>query len=106
MTPTPVVVPDAFLVERVAALGDKAALGELYSRHGLSLYAAAYSVLFDPDAADAAVGAAFRSAWQRAASFSVYAGTVRHWLAELTRGAVRECLQRRPAPRRIRSHAA
>jgi DNA-directed RNA polymerase specialized sigma24 family protein len=106
MTPAPAVVPDAHLVERVAALGDKAALGELYTRHGLSLYAVAYAVLFDPDAADAAVGAAFRSAWQCAASFSVYAGTVRHWLTELTRGAVRDCLQRRPAPRAIRTDAA
>jgi DNA-directed RNA polymerase specialized sigma24 family protein len=94
------VEPDALLVERVAALSDKAALAELYARHGLSLYAVAYSMLFDPEAAEAAVGAAFRTAWRGAASFSVYAGSARLWLGDLTRRAARDHLR---AGRRARS---
>jgi RNA polymerase sigma-70 factor (ECF subfamily) len=85
--------PDAVLVERVAALGDKAALHELYGRHGMSLYAIAYTVLFDPDAAQAAVAAAFREVWLSAASFNVRERSVRRWLADLTHRAARSTPQ-------------
>ena len=47
------VPPDALLVERIAALSDKTALAELDARHGMTLYAIAYSLLFDPAEADA-----------------------------------------------------
>src|SRR5438309_3555325 len=77
--------PDALLVERIAALGDKTALAELDARHGMTLYAIAYSLLFDPGAADAAVAAAFREVWRWAASFSAHKGTVRQLLGDLTR---------------------
>ena len=63
------VPPDALLVERIAALGDKTALAELDARHGMTLYALAYSLLFDPAEADAAVAVAFREAWRWASSF-------------------------------------
>src|SRR2546428_8973849 len=63
------VPPDALLVERIAALGDKTALAELDARHGMTLYALAYSLLFDPAEADAAVGIAFRQAGRGGASF-------------------------------------
>jgi RNA polymerase sigma-70 factor (ECF subfamily) len=89
---------DALLVERVAALGDKAALGELCGRHGMSLYAIAYTVLFDPEAADAAVAAAFHEVWLSAASFSPGHGSVRRWLADLTRRSARGLLTTRPVP--------
>src|SRR2546426_3627622 len=62
------VPPDALLVERIAALGDKTALAELDARHGMTLYALAYSLLFDPAEADAAVAVAFREAWRGASS--------------------------------------
>src|SRR2546428_1546347 len=62
------VPPDALLVERIAALGDKTALAELDARHGMTLYALAYSLLFDPAEADAAVAVAFREAWRWASS--------------------------------------
>ena len=83
----PSIQPDALLVERIAALADKAALAELDARHGMTLYAIAYSLLFDPGAADAAVAAAFREVWRWAASFSAHKGTVRQWLGDLTRRA-------------------
>src|SRR3989449_10697552 len=62
------VPPDALLVERIAALGDKTALAELDARHGMTLYALAYSLLFDPAEADAAVAIAFREAGRGGAS--------------------------------------
>src|SRR3989475_13241311 len=48
------VPPDALLVERIAALGDKTALAELDARRGMTLYALAYSLLIDPAEPDAA----------------------------------------------------
>ncbi len=51
-TTTTSVLSDAVLVERIAALGDRAALAELDGRHGMTLYAIAYTMLLNPDAAD------------------------------------------------------
>jgi|SRR5689334_4069681 len=77
--------PDARLVERIAALSDKAALTELDERYGPTLYAIAYGVLLDSGLADKAVAAALRDAWRNAAAFDPRAGTVASWLARLTR---------------------
>src|SRR2546421_1587528 len=63
-TPTPV-LSDAVLVERIAALGDRAALAELDARYGMTLYAIAYTLLLNPDAADVTVAATLREAWRR-----------------------------------------
>lgn len=87
MTPLTAVQTDALLVERIAALSDKAALAELDARHGMTLYAIAYRLVFDPAAADAAVAGAFRELWRWAASFDPRQTTVRSWLVELTRRA-------------------
>lgn len=76
---------DAGLLERIAALSDKAALAELDARHGATLYAIAYGVLLDSGLADKAVAAALRDAWRNAAAFDPGAGTVANWLAGLTR---------------------
>src|SRR2546428_2047663 len=62
------VPPDALLVARIAALGDKTSFTELDARHGMTPYALAYSLLFDPAEADAAVAIALREALPRAAS--------------------------------------
>src|SRR3989442_2147222 len=88
------VPPDALLVERIAAVSDKTALAELDARHGMTLYAIAYSLLFDPAEADAAVAIAFREAWRWAASFDPCRKSVRQWLTHPTR----------PAPLRERPH--
>ena len=82
--------PDALLVERIAALSDKSALVELDARHGMTLYAIAYSLVFDPAEADAAVAAAFREAWRWASSFDPCRKSVRQWLTDLTRRAALE----------------
>ena len=82
------VSPDTLLVYRIAALSDKGALAELYTRHGMTLYAVAYSLAFDGEAADSAVDATFHAVWSRAACFDARAGSVVRWLADLTRRAV------------------
>jgi hypothetical protein len=79
------VPPDALLVERIAALSDRTALAELDARYGMTLYALAYGVVFDPRVAEAAVTAAFRDVWRSAASFDPRQGTVARWLAGFTR---------------------
>jgi len=83
-----IVSPDALLVYRIA-LSDKSALAALHARHGMTLYAVAYSLAFDGAAADAAVAATFHEVWRSAASFNARASTVVRWLADLTRHAVR-----------------
>jgi len=97
VTPLSQLLPDAALVERIAALGDRSALAELDRRHGMTLYAIAYTLLLDSEASDSAVAVAMREVWRQAASFDVRGGTVAGWLAELTRGATRARL-RRQAP--------
>src|SRR3989454_12181504 len=96
-TATPV-LSDAILVERIAALGDRAALAELDARHGMTLYAIAYTLLFNPDAADVTVAATLREAWRRAASFIAREQTVGRWLAQLTRKAAQDQLRRSVMP--------
>jgi DNA-directed RNA polymerase specialized sigma24 family protein len=97
-------LPDATLIERIAALGDKDALAELDRRHGMTLYAIAYTLLLDSDASDAVVANALREVWRQAASFDVRLGTGGGWMADLTRRAARARLRARrdalaaPAP--------
>ncbi len=92
--PTPV-LSDAVLVERIAALGDRAALAELDARYGMTLYAIAYTLLLNPDAADVTVAATLREAWRRAASFNALEQTAGRWLAGLARKAAQDQLRRR-----------
>ena len=88
--PQGTVPPDALLIQRIAALADRTALAELDARHGMTLYAVAYCVTLDPNAADAAVNATFREVWRSAASFNAADDTVHEWLATITRRAVRD----------------
>jgi RNA polymerase sigma-70 factor (ECF subfamily) len=94
------VSPDALLVYRIAALSDQSALAALHARHGMTLYAVAYSLAFDGAAADAAVAATFHEVWRSAASFNARASTVVRWLADLTRRAVHARFARRLQPDR------
>src|SRR5437763_275712 len=87
MSRSPDVLPDALLVHRMAALSDRAALAELDARHGMTLYALAYGLLFDGEAADVAVAAALREAWRSAAAFDAGTGSVVRGRGALTRGA-------------------
>ena len=93
----PSIQPDALLVERIAALADKAALAELDARHGMTLYAIAYSLLLAREVADEVVATVFREVWRSAASFDARGCTVRRWLADLTRRAAHEHLHAQPS---------
>jgi len=77
-------------VERIAAVGDRTALAELDARHGMTLYAIAYTALLNSDAADTVVAAVLREVWRGAASFSALQGSVRRWLGDLARRAARD----------------
>ncbi len=77
-------VPDRRLVERLAG-GDDAALAELARRYTLTLYALAYEILLDSDAADRAVARAFRELKRDAVAGVAGLIPVRWWLTELTR---------------------
>src|SRR2546426_4682754 len=92
-TSTPV-LSDAVLVERIAALGDRAALAELDTRHGMTLYAIAYTLLLNPDAADVAVAAPPRGAWRRAASVIARGQNVGRGVGPLTRKGAQEQVRR------------
>jgi len=98
LTTSKPILSDAVLVERIAALGDRAALAELDARHGMTLYAIAYTLLLNPDAADVTVAATLREAWRRAASFNAREQTAGRWLAELARKAARDQLRRSAMP--------
>jgi len=91
------VLSDALLVQRIAALSDKVALAELDGRHGMTLYAIAYSLLLAREVADEVVATVFREVWRSAASFDARGCTVRRWLADLTRRAAHEHLHAQPS---------
>src|SRR2546430_543116 len=93
-TPTPV-LSDAVLVERIAALGDRAALAELDARYGMTLYAIAYTLLLNPDAADVTAAATLREAGGGAASFNGGEQPAGGCLAGLARRAAQDQLRRR-----------
>src|ERR1043166_4666023 len=65
MSPSPDLLPDALLVQRMAALSDRAALLELDARHGMTLYALAYGLLFDGEAGRGGGGGVAGSVAQR-----------------------------------------
>jgi len=76
--------PDARLVARIAS-SDQAALAELNARHSKTLYAVAYSVLFDPEAAEEVVAATFREVWRTARWFDAGRRSAQLWLIETVR---------------------
>lgn len=69
---------------------DRAALQQLQTRHAKSLYALAYQILMDAEAAERVVGEVFEYAWKRAGLWAALASgsrrrTVGEWLSSLTR---------------------
>src|SRR2546428_6654413 len=86
--------PDAVLVERIAALGDRAALAELDTRHGMTLYAIAYTLLLNPDAADVAGASPPRETGRGAAAVLARGQTVGRWVCHLARTGAPEQVRR------------
>jgi RNA polymerase sigma-70 factor (ECF subfamily) len=77
---------DGALVARIAR-GDPAALGELYDRHGRTVFGALYRMLGAPEPAEEVAQDAFHSVWRRADTYRADRGSVRTWLLAIARNA-------------------
>src|SRR5438046_10583571 len=64
---------------------DDRALGELYDRHGATLYALAVAIARERADAEEIVADALGQAWRTAAQFDPGRGSVAAWLATITR---------------------
>ena len=62
------------------AIGDRAAIGDLYDRYGRLAYSLALQLVRDPALAEDIVQDAFLTIWRRAEDFDGRRGTVRSWL--------------------------
>jgi len=87
-----VIEPDASLVARIALNEDREALAELDLRHAKTLYAVAYAVLLDADAAAATVEATFGEVERAARGFDAGRQSAHQWLVELARRIAAERL--------------
>jgi RNA polymerase sigma-70 factor (ECF subfamily) len=97
----PIVDPerDVSLVAALA-LGDRAALAELYDRHASALLGVALRVLHSRSDAEDLVHDVFVEAWQRAADYAAGRGSVRSWLLVRTRSRGIDRLRSLEAARR------
>ena len=77
---------DGALVARIAR-GDPAALGELYDRHGRTVFGALYRMLGAPEPAEEVTQDAFHAVWRRAGTYRADRGSVRTWLLAIARNA-------------------
>lgn len=75
---------DAALMQRLSR-GDRAALAELYDRHGPRVYGLALSILGSREPAEDLVHEVFLEAWRNAAHYVEARGTVLAWLLVRTR---------------------
>jgi len=78
-------ITDCSLLQQIAELQDRKALACLYRRHGATLHALAFGIVFDSVEANRAVAQAMREAWRSAASFQAGPSSVARWLVDLTR---------------------
>ena len=83
--PQEAAITDRSLVQQIAERQDRQALACLYRRHGATLHALAFGIVFDSAGANRAVAQAMREAWRSAPSFQASHGSVAHWLVDLTR---------------------
>jgi RNA polymerase sigma-70 factor, ECF subfamily len=67
------------------AAGDERALGELYDRHGSTVYAVARAIVGERADTEEVVVDAFGQAWRTAGQFDPARGSVTAWLATITR---------------------
>ena len=69
------------------ARGDPAALGELYDRHGRTVFGALYRMLGAPEPAEEVAQDTFHAVWRRAGTYRADRGSVRTWLLAIARNA-------------------
>ena len=84
--------------------GDPAALGELYDRHGRTVFGVLYRMLGAPEPAEEVAQDAFHAVWRRASSYRADRGSVRTWLLAIARNAAIDW--RRTKGRRVEREAA
>lgn len=75
---------DRQLMARVAT-GDSAAFGQLYDRHGRTVFGVLFRMLGVPEVAEEVTQDTFHAASARAATYSCARGSVRTWLLAIAR---------------------
>lgn len=78
-----------------AGRGDQQAVGELYDRHGASMYGLAMRVTSDAALAQDVVQDAFVSIWRNASRFDPARGSARTWIMSITHHRAIDLLRRR-----------
>jgi RNA polymerase sigma-70 factor (ECF subfamily) len=88
------------------AAGDERALGELYDRHGSTVYALARAIVGERADTEEVVADAFGQAWRTASQFDPARGTVAAWLATITRTRALDLVRARGRRARVLVRAA
>src|SRR5437016_7122146 len=86
--------------------GDDRALGELYDRHGATLYALAVAIARERADAEEIVADALGQAWRTASQFDPGRGSVGAWLATITRSRALDLVRARGRRARALARAA
>jgi len=89
-------VADRALLDLLAS-GDHEALGELYDRHGSSVYALAVRFVSDRGDAEDIVQEVFSQAWRQVARYDPARATIVGWLLMMTRARAIERVRARRA---------
>src|SRR6266540_2446179 len=87
------------------AAGDERALGELYDRHGSTVYALARAIVGERADTEEVVADAFGQAWRTAGQFDPARGSVTAWLATITRTRALDLVRARERRARSRRRA-
>ena len=98
-------VGDAALVLRMTQ-GDRAALAELYQRHGRTLLAVACAVLHSRQEAEDVIHDVFLEAWRHADTYSESRGSVKTWLLIRARTRALDRLRSSGRRRDVLDHVA
>jgi RNA polymerase sigma-70 factor, ECF subfamily len=88
------------------AAGDERALGELYDRHGSTVYAVARAIVGERADTEEVVVDAFGQAWRTAGQFDPARGSVTAWLATITRTRALDLVRARGRRSKVLTRAA
>ena len=88
------------------AAGDERALGELYDRHGSTVYALARAIVGERADTEEVVADAFGQAWRTAGQFDPARGSVTAWLATITRTRALDLVRARGRRSKVLARAA
>jgi len=88
------------------AAGDERALGELYDRHGTTVYALARAIVGERADTEEVVADAFGQAWRTAGQFDPARGSVSAWLTTITRTRALDLVRARGRRSKVLARAA